>query len=480
MLNSPSPDERARLNNLLQKHRNNRLLLLEKKADYAAGEAPLILLNQIAAEEHDISELEREISLSAQIPPAADEPLPSSASVEERAHSTRRRVPALKIIDWLLLAIGLLVITIVLFSQTERDRRARADITRTAVAQQWAAATATAAPTATAAAAATEVAQFFLTATAGAMVAGSAAVTVTPPAITSTILPASGLVLGSAWVAPQNKSVYVYVPAGQFVMGSSDKDSDAINDEKPQHVVNLDAFWISQTEVTNKQWSAFIEAGGYSDPRLWTDAGWKWRQDRSITRPGCWDEKRWNQPDYPVVCVSWYEAVAYTRWLSHKMGLDVRLPTEAQWEKAARGTDGRIWPWGNDPPDGMRLNYCDAQCENNWKDQAVDDGYPYTAPVGSYVVGASPYGALDIAGNAFEWTSTRWGGCDNAPGFAYPYRGDDGREDPQGTDCRVVRGGSWAALRAYVRGGYRDWREPDLTIGYYGLRVVVSPVNSGS
>jgi formylglycine-generating enzyme required for sulfatase activity len=147
----------------------------------------------------------------------------------------------------------------------------------------------------------------------------------------------------------------VYVPAGEFLMGSADADPEAASNEKPQHTVYLDAYWIGQTEVTNAQFAKFIDAGGYSTREYWTDEGWAWKETQGITQPWLWTDQQWNKPDYPVVGVSWYEATAYVQWAG------ARLPTEAEWEKAARGTDGRIYPWGNDW-DGTRPNFCDK----NW------------------------------------------------------------------------------------------------------------------
>jgi len=256
---------------------------------------------------------------------------------------------------------------------------------------------------------------------------------------------------------------FVYVPAGEFTMGSD----LGYSNEQPVHAIDLGGFWVGKTEVTNTQYRPFVEAGGYQQQELWTQAGWKWREENNVTQPHCWDSKRWNQPDYPVVCVSWYEAVAYTRWLARETGLDVRLPTEAEWEKAARGTDRRTYPWGNEPPDGTRLNYCDQNCTRPWKDETVDDGYSTTAPVGSYPAGASPYGALDMAGNVWEWTSSLYKN--------YPYRADDGREDMRGSECcRVLRGGSWNDDREDARSASRHWPNPAYRDAYTGLRVVVA------
>ena len=249
--------------------------------------------------------------------------------------------------------------------------------------------------------------------------------------------------------------LFTYVPPGKFIMGSPDGEGDS--DEHPQHTVSLDGFWIGLTEVTNAQYKHFIEAGGYEKPRYWTKAGWRWRQEDYITQPRCWDYERWNRADYPVVCVSWYEAVAFTRWLSEETGLTVRLPTEAEWEKAARGTDGRRYPWGDEFKCGMA---------NTDKDCGPYDPFGYTAPIGSFPAGASPYGALDMAGNVWEWTSSLY--------KPYPYWADDGREDPDASGRRVVRGGSWGNGQRHVRAAARSWGDPDFRIDSLGFRVLVA------
>ncbi|MBK6433624.1 MAG: SUMF1/EgtB/PvdO family nonheme iron enzyme [Anaerolineae bacterium] len=167
----------------------------------------------------------------------------------------------------------------------------------------------------------------------------------------------------------------VWVPAGEFTMGSADSDTQAGSDEKPQHRVNVDGFWIDRTEVTNEQYRKFVDVGGYNQKQYWTEAGWTWKGQNNATQPGCWGDGNFNQGQQPVVCVSWYEAYAYARWAGG------RLPSEAEWEKAARGTDGRIYPWGN-TWDGTWADFCDKNCQYEWKDVGVDDGYATTAPVG--------------------------------------------------------------------------------------------------
>ena len=242
----------------------------------------------------------------------------------------------------------------------------------------------------------------------------------------------------------KDDSIMVHVPAGEFLMGSKD-DPDADDDEHPQHTVYVSEFWIDKTEVTNAQYRKCVEAGTCRVP---TTCDWG--------EPTYSDSSK---ADHPVVCVSWEDAKAYCEWAGK------RLPTEAEWEKAARGTDGRKYPWGNSF-DGTKVNFCDANCEFDWKDSGADDGYQRTAPVGSHPEGASPYGTLDMAGNAWEWCQD-W--------FDADYYANSPQRDPQGPSSessRVVRGGSWYHDERDVRAASRNWYVPDDRYNTISFRCV--------
>ena len=280
--------------------------------------------------------------------------------------------------------------------------------------------------------------------------------TVVPTAV-PTIVPTDAPTPLPAWV-PE----VVEVPAGSFLMGSTDQQiADAVSqganaswitNEQPQHTLTLPAYWIGKTEVTNAQFRPFVEGDGYTNRAYWTEAGWAWQQAEKITQPAYWNDVTWNGSDYPVVGVSWFEAVAYCRWLSQKIGIDIRLPSEAEWEKAARGSDGRIYPWGN-TWDAKRAN-------------SNESGLKKTT-VGSYPTGASPYGALDMAGNVWEWCATKW----QKP---YPYQLEDEWQATyleSNTDYRVLRGGSLWNDSTRVRGAYRFFFNARDRYGHWGLRV---------
>ena len=223
----------------------------------------------------------------------------------------------------------------------------------------------------------------------------------------------------------------VWVPPGPFVMGSdAARDPQADQREFPQHRVTLPGYWIGRYPVTVVQFRVFVEASGYQP----ADAG-------SLVGPD----------DYPVTVVTWHDASAYCRWLSERAGVAVTLPSEAEWEKAARGTDGRLYPWGDAPLDKSRCNF-GCQVGNS-------------TPVDRYVPqGLSPYGCADMSGNVWEWTRSLL--------RKYPYRPDDGREkmETRNDVLRVLRGGSWYYGPSNVRAAYRNWADPDYTRDNMGFR----------
>jgi formylglycine-generating enzyme required for sulfatase activity len=237
----------------------------------------------------------------------------------------------------------------------------------------------------------------------------------------------------------------VLIPAGEFLMGSDPSvDQDAYPYEQPQHALHLPDYYLARTPVTNAQYAAFVQATGHERPRHWE--GGKPPSDKE---------------DHPVVRVSWYEAVDYCNWLSEVAGRPYRLPSEAEWEKGARGDDGRIYPWGNQ----WNAERCNSR----------EGGREDTTPVGAYPQGASPYGLLDMAGNVWEWTRSLWGEESWEPLFKYPYDLADGREDLEAPDrvLRVLRGGSWDDDRVDARCVGRLWLEPGILPDHLGFRLCV-------
>jgi len=207
-------------------------------------------------------------------------------------------------------------------------------------------------------------------------------------------------------------------------------------------------FSISRYPITNRQFAVFMEAGGYDERRWWTRAGWEQRLELGLVCPRYWELSLWNGPDQPVVGVSWYEAVAFSRWLSEITGEAITLPTENQWQQAAQGDDGRTYPWG-DAWDCERCNNAVMPCSSG-----------ATTAVQQYAdYGDSPYGVADMAGNVWEWCLTDY---------------DTGHNDPdQFAGRRVMRGGAWVAHspeRFRTTDRYRFF--PNYTTNYFGFRVV--------
>jgi iron(II)-dependent oxidoreductase len=207
------------------------------------------------------------------------------------------------------------------------------------------------------------------------------------------------------------------VPAGSYPIGDN-----LIGYSRPEHEVELNAFAIGVTTVTNAQFAAFVEAGGYGKQAYWSEIGWQWLRGKGETAPGFWNDPTFNQPEQPVVGVGWYEVDAYTRWLAEVTGLPWRLPTEAEWEAAAKGMEGF------------------AAKPRNYNTVERGLGRPWPVTEGNSM---SWCGAIDMTGNVWEWTSTRWGRNFQSRDYLYPYKADDGRENLAGSYARVIRGGSW-------------------------------------
>jgi len=228
----------------------------------------------------------------------------------------------------------------------------------------------------------------------------------------------------------------ILVPAGPFWMGSETGRMD----ERPRHRVELDAYLIDAYEVTNTRYALFVEAGGYSTPSLWSPSGWAWKNRLHVSLPAHWANPMWNEPMQPVVGVSWFEAEAFCRYVGK------RLPTEAEWEKAARGDDERAFPWGNE---------WDASRTNGPPDGSV------TVRVGSYPTGVSPNGVHDMAGNVWEWV-VDW--------YESDYYARSPERNPPGPPsgrARVLRGGAWGYSPVNLRASARyaagpGTRSPDI------------------
>jgi formylglycine-generating enzyme required for sulfatase activity len=309
---------------------------------------------------------------------------------------------------------------------------------------------------------------------------------------------------------------WVRIPAGPFRMGSPDEMESAYPDERPQHTLELPDFYLSRCLVTNAQYRPFVEGGGYEDRRYWTEHGWDWRrgEDSGLVerirdddlrqrytdwlaerpaerrgRPFWWGHPEVGAPNRPVVGVSWYEALAYGRWLEAQLSalgdaplalaglsederafwrrlkageLRLGLPSEAEWEKAARGPlpAAPVYPWGDDP-DPARAN-------------TEKTGLNTTSAVGVFPGGAGVYGVQDLIGNVWEWTRSRWGDEVDQPKFGYPYHPADGREDLDSLDFRVLRGGSWYNNQTTARCGCRDRGIPDSYDQGIGFRMAAS------
>jgi formylglycine-generating enzyme required for sulfatase activity len=255
--------------------------------------------------------------------------------------------------------------------------------------------------------------------------------TVSSPEVALRVRIAAGEVLG--FLGDPRLGDMIVVPAGEFLMGEG----------REQHELFLPDYQLGKYPVTNAEYKGFIETGGYQNKSLWTEAGWQ-EVGQKQTEPRYWQDGRFNQPNQPAIGLSWYECVAYCRWLSAETDQLYRLPTEAEWEKGARGVDGRMYPWGNK---------FEAHLSNAREgDQKVCS----TTPVGIYPTGVSPFGLFDCAGNGWEWCATRW----KKP-FPYDPRQDEWKPNYlEGKNLRVLRSGSWNYKAEAARCGYRFRFQP--------------------
>ena len=272
---------------------------------------------------------------------------------------------------------------------------------------------------------------------------------------------------GDAVAPPRSarRPAEVLVPAGPFLMGTS-TDPWAYDNERPAHWADLPAFLIDTTPTSNAAYLAFVEAGGYDDRRWWSDGGWDWRCRSGKRAPAFWvrDTGQWLRrrfgrvevlpTDEPVQHVCYFEADAYARWAGR------RLPTEAEWEKAASWdpvtATKRRYPWGDEPPTTDHANLGQQRYR--------------PAPVGSFPAGTSPYGAMQMLGDVWEWTATDFTGH---PGFCtFPYR--EYSEVFFGTEYKVLRGGSWATDPLACRTTFRNWDYPIRRQIFAGFRTARS------
>ena len=250
----------------------------------------------------------------------------------------------------------------------------------------------------------------------------------------------------------------VRIPAGAFQMGSTTGDVG----EAPVHTVELDAFYMDQYEVTNAEYRGFVAATGHPAPR---GIGYTAVYERLKHNYEPWDDPGFNHPNQPVTTVTWFDATAYCKWVGK------RLPTEAEWEKAARGgLEGTRYPWGNAEPNHTSANFADSQTEFEWRSPDVDDGFLFTAPVGTF--SPNGYGLYDMAGNVWEWCADWYSPTyySDAQGAERPLRNPKG---PDTGERRVLRGGTWYRAAHTIRNAERISDYPDSSLNVVGFRCAM-------
>lgn len=235
------------------------------------------------------------------------------------------------------------------------------------------------------------------------------------------------------------------IPPGKVTLG------EGVNEHAHSvgQTFSLPAFSIAKYPITNAQFAKFIEAGGYRQSAWWTEAGWaRQRKTKNRKQPYYWTETKWNHPDYPVVGISWYEAVAFCNWLREISGENITLPTEQQWQRAAQGDDGRTYPWGNK----WDVQLCNNSVGKDWRTNQTSPVYQYEE------IGDSPFNVTDMAGNVWEWCLTSY---------------QTGSHDLIGKDDRVLRGGAWIFLNeVFFRTTCRFKNQPHLWLDNWGFRIV--------
>jgi formylglycine-generating enzyme required for sulfatase activity len=265
------------------------------------------------------------------------------------------------------------------------------------------------------------------------------------------------------------------IRAGEVTLAPYEDPDYGWKDPQSYLKTTIPSFAIAKYPVTNSQYAKFIEAGSYQNRKWWTDAGWKlhqeglrWLQGRpdptgkAWAAPLFWQDRGWNGADYPVVGISWYEALAFCRWLSEKSGEKITLPNEHQWQWAAQGDDKRAYPWGND--------WDASRCNNNVDKQGIGR----TSSVRQYEgKGDSFFGAVDMSGNVWEWLLTK-------------SSGQRGSSDIEGADDRMIRGGSWVdgtyqpldnnddrlPASTFFRTDYRETAVAAASLNHFGFRIV--------
>lgn len=258
----------------------------------------------------------------------------------------------------------------------------------------------------------------------------------------------------------------VAIPAGSFDMGSPDSEDGRDKDEEPVHQVTVASFALSKTEITRGQFAAFVRETKYNaGDKCWTFAEGKFKE-----REGDWRKPGYAQDNrHPVTCINWHDAQAYAAWMSQKTGKQYRLPTEAEWEYAARGNTTTSRYWGDNPALACKYaNVADKTAKTKipgsfaWVAHECTDGFPYTAPVGSFK--ANAFKLNDILGNLWEWTEDNYHDkYDGAPTDGSAWKGEDTKH--------ALRGGSWNSDPQNVRAAVRNGNKPSLRFSIFGFRI---------